>query len=213
MTTFLAARSGRDRRHGLTSPTKGRTPMTTTSHDPTRRAAVSAMTCDVTPVVTHAYSPSSSRPRMSVRAGITTLADLREHLQWAIELEHATIPPYLSALYSIDPARNPEVAEVVRSVFVEEMLHLLLAANLLNAVGGRPVSTPPRCLRPTRDRCRMPTVRSRSRCSPSGRSARALLEDRAALGAGRESGERHYETIGQFYDAIEHGMRDLRAPR
>ena len=46
-------------------------------------------------------------------AGITTLADLRRHLQWAIELEHATVPPYLCALYSLDPARNPEVAEIV----------------------------------------------------------------------------------------------------
>ena len=31
----------------------------------------------------------------------------------------------------------------MRSVFVEEMLHFLLAANLLNAVGGRPrIDTP-----------------------------------------------------------------------
>ena len=32
---------------------------------------------------------------------IKTIKDLHEHLQWAIELEHATIPPYLCALYSI----------------------------------------------------------------------------------------------------------------
>ena len=37
---------------------------------------------------------------------VTTLEDLREHLQWAIELEHATIPPYLCALYSIKPGQN-----------------------------------------------------------------------------------------------------------
>ncbi len=30
---------------------------------------------------------------------IATLDDLRTHLQWAIELEFATIPPYLCALY------------------------------------------------------------------------------------------------------------------
>jgi hypothetical protein len=28
-------------------------------------------------------------------AGIATLESLREHLQWAIELEHFTLPPYL----------------------------------------------------------------------------------------------------------------------
>jgi len=30
---------------------------------------------------------------------IDTLDDLREHLQWAIELEHTMLPPYLCALY------------------------------------------------------------------------------------------------------------------
>ena len=79
-------------------------------------------------------------------ARIDTPERLREHLQWAIELEHATLPPYLCALYSLDPKRNPEAAEVVGSVFVEEMLHLALAANLLNAVGGRPRLDTPRML-------------------------------------------------------------------
>ena len=55
---------------------------------------------------------------------ITSLESLREHLQWAIELEHSTIPPYLCALYSIEPGRNLEAVEVISSVVVEEMLHL-----------------------------------------------------------------------------------------
>ena len=40
---------------------------------------------------------------------IRTVEDLREHLQWAIELEHSTLPPYLTALYSIrdGPTRRP----------------------------------------------------------------------------------------------------------
>ena len=83
---------------------------------------------------------------LSTTAGITTLDDLRAHLQWAIELEHATLPPYLCALYSLEPERNPEAVEVVGSVFAEEMLHLLLAANLLNAVGGAPVLDAPHLL-------------------------------------------------------------------
>src|SRR5678815_1764266 len=49
---------------------------------------------------------------------------LWEHLQWAIELEHSTIPGYLCALYSIESGDNPEATEVVSSVLVEEMLHL-----------------------------------------------------------------------------------------
>lgn len=72
----------------------------------------------------HATAPVTS-------GRIATIDDLREHLQWAIELEHATLPPYLCALYSLDPERNPEAVEAVAGVFIEEMLHLTLAANLL----------------------------------------------------------------------------------
>ena len=79
-------------------------------------------------------------------ARIATLESLREHLQWAIELEHFTLPPYLCALYSLDAARNPDASEVVASVLVEEMLHMTLAANLLNAVGGHPRLDTPQML-------------------------------------------------------------------
>src|SRR6266550_2587762 len=83
-------------------------------------------------------SPTTVQRPRPLLGTITSLASLREHLQWAIELEHATIPPYLCALYSIKPGRNLEAVEVISSVVVEEMLHLTLAANFLNAVGGRP---------------------------------------------------------------------------
>src|SRR5262249_60988481 len=63
-----------------------------------------------------------------------------------LELEHFTIPPYLCALYSLDATRNPVASEVAASVFVEEMLHMALASNLLNAVGGRPRLDWPRML-------------------------------------------------------------------
>jgi hypothetical protein len=68
---------------------------------------------------------------------------LRDALQAALELEHAVIPPYLYALYSLEPDGNRAVAEIIRSVVDEEMLHLTLAANLLNAVGGRPLLDSP----------------------------------------------------------------------
>jgi hypothetical protein len=160
-------------------------------------------------------SPSSTARTQSIgpaRAGITTLADLREHLQWAIELEHATIPPYLCALYSIHPARNPEVADVVRSVFVEEMLHLLLAANLLNAVGGRPRIDTPEMLAPYPRS--LPHANGSFQVSllpfgPDALEAFLKIEEPTAPDAAPESD--NYETIGQFYDAIEHGMRALSA--
>jgi hypothetical protein len=60
-------------------------------------------------------------------------------LQSAIELEHATIPVYLYALYSLDETKNAEIAEIIDSVVVEEMLHMTLSSNILNALGGAPV--------------------------------------------------------------------------
>jgi hypothetical protein len=33
---------------------------------------------------------------------VLTVESPREHLQWAIDLEHFTLPPYLCALYSLD---------------------------------------------------------------------------------------------------------------
>jgi len=44
---------------------------------------------------------------------ITTVASLRTHLQWALELEHSTIPPYLCALYSIPDGMVPYYARIM----------------------------------------------------------------------------------------------------
>jgi hypothetical protein len=63
--------------------------------------------------------------------------DVRVAVQAAIELEHATMPPYLYALYSLGTS-NPSIQRTLRGILQEEMLHMLLACNLLNAIGGRP---------------------------------------------------------------------------
>jgi hypothetical protein len=56
----------------------------------------------------------------------------------AIALEHATIPPYLTAWLTLLPGINDEVADIIRSIFLDEMLHMGLMANLLIALGGEP---------------------------------------------------------------------------
>jgi Ferritin-like len=71
------------------------------------------------------------------------LASLREDLQYAIAVEHATIPPYLTAMYSLVEGTNNEIRGLIRSVVIQEMLHMALAANMLSAIGGRPVFTDP----------------------------------------------------------------------
>jgi hypothetical protein len=69
---------------------------------------------------------------------IRTVGDLHRYLYAAMQLEHATLPPYLTALYSIRPSTNLDAYHVIRVVAVEEMLHLTLVANIYNAVGGTP---------------------------------------------------------------------------
>ena len=59
-------------------------------------------------------------------------------LQSAIVLEHATIPLYLYALYSLDATKNASIADIIQSVVIEEMLHMTLSSNVLNALGGSP---------------------------------------------------------------------------
>lgn len=86
---------------------------------------------------------------MKIRASIVReievggVAELHKHLQSAIELEHATIPAYQTSLFSIKPGTNREAAGIVASVAREEMLHLNIAANVLNALGGAPVIDKP----------------------------------------------------------------------
>ncbi len=74
---------------------------------------------------------------------ITTLPELKDYLYLAMQLEHATLPAYLTALYSIKPGTNTDAVHILRVVAVEEMLHLTIAANLLNAIGGEPDLTRP----------------------------------------------------------------------
>ncbi|PEY73214.1 ferritin-like domain-containing protein [Bacillus thuringiensis] len=69
---------------------------------------------------------------------IKNITELYEHLQVALEFEHSTIPPYLVAMYTIKPGTNQESLEIIRTVVVEEMLHMVLVANVLNAIGGQP---------------------------------------------------------------------------
>jgi hypothetical protein len=64
--------------------------------------------------------------------------ELHKYLQKAIELEHSTIPPYLTAMLSLRSGSNRRIGEMIRSIVIQEMLHMAIAANILIAIGGRP---------------------------------------------------------------------------
>jgi hypothetical protein len=73
-------------------------------------------------------------------ASIADVASLQDALQNAIMLEHATIPPYLVAYYTLS-GNSPSVTYAkrsIRAIVNQEMLHLTLACNLLNAIKGAP---------------------------------------------------------------------------
>lgn len=77
--------------------------------------------------------------KLELFTALDTQDGLLTALQQANQLEHATIPAYLYALYSIKPDSNSTIRELILSVVTEEMLHMVLAANILNAIGGSPV--------------------------------------------------------------------------
>lgn len=128
---------------------------------------------------------------------------LHRHLQWALELEHATIPPYLCALYSIPDGSNVMVSGLIRSVVMEEMLHMVLAANLLNAVGGKPdllhrkfIPRYPTFL-PHSDKAFKVHLRP---FSPE--AIQTFLRIERPMKPGAKPRGNKYHTIGQFYSAI-----------
>lgn len=79
----------------------------------------------------------------SLLEGLHSPAGIQQALQSAVQLEHSTIPPYLYALYSLKPGTNDTIGNLIRSVVFEEMAHMTLACNILNAIGGAPVIDEP----------------------------------------------------------------------
>jgi len=143
---------------------------------------------------------------------ISNLESLKHHLQTAIELEHSTLPPYLCALYSLKEGSNAEARAVLESVVLEEMLHLALAANVLNAIGGAPVLDSPRLMPghpttlPHSDGSIILSLRPFSKEAVEGFMA---VERPAPTDAVPE--DENYATIGQFYRAIEEALVRLSA--
>jgi hypothetical protein len=141
---------------------------------------------------------------------IDTVEDLREHLALAIEVEMTTIPPYLYALYSIED-QGSEAALLIRSIVVEEMLHVSLAANLLLAVGGEPRFAEPATV--PRYPCNLPHHTpplglSLGPCSEElVRDTLMVLERPGDVDAPDEPDE--FESLGQFYRAVEEAVDRL----
>lgn len=62
---------------------------------------------------------------------------IKSALQIAIELEHSTLPLYLSSMFSHEVQNYPSY-NLFRSIVMEEMVHMAIACNTLAAIGGTP---------------------------------------------------------------------------
>ncbi len=169
---------------------------------------------------------------LKLPAQIFSLADLEAYLNAALRLEHATIPPYLTALYSLHPGSNSDAQHVIRVVVVEEMLHLTLVANVMNAVGLRVDLSPddfvpnyPAHL-PSGEVDFLVDIRPFSPAAVTTflnieRPAKAPTEESRLLPSPENLGRGtvlaanpldpsvRYYSIGEFYDEIERGLRYL----
>lgn len=144
-------------------------------------------------------------------------AALIDNLHAAMAVELTTIPTYLYAYWSI---KTPEqggspfgalAARLILSVITEEMLHLGLVANLLNALGAKPVLNRPHFIP------KYPAPILRHSTGKYGFEVGLLRFSNAALntfleielpswkivGTSGESAERGWDTIGEFYAAVE----------
>jgi len=160
--------------------------------------------------------------------------DLFGIMQSAIELEHSTIPPYLTAMFSLKPGKNREIWGIIHSVVLEEMLHMTIASNILIALGGQPdfihkdfVPSYPGPLPMNiscedSDNCLKVGLSGYSKTqvnevfmaiekplSPLEYEVKEVPTDHTLLSAEVITEDSSYATIGAFYEAIKNKLKEL----
>ena len=133
---------------------------------------------------------------------------IKQELQTAIAVEAGTLPPYLAALFSLE-VQNYTAYNLIRSVAMEEMVHMAIAANTLAALGAVP-------------RIKSLELRYPMRGLPGGaepdleiglaRLSRPQLAhfmriERPAFLLSQAYEDEEYPTIGKLYGQIEEAIR------
>ena len=155
--------------------------------------------------------PQLQQPARKQYHPITTLDDLARHLQWALSIELSTIPPYLCALYSISDLTS-FACGLVRTVAIEEMLHLMQVANLMNAIGARPsladefVPRYPSFI--PHHAAGGPFVQLQALSAELASTVFMPIEQPEASPHAPPEGD-DFQTLGQFYKAIEIGFANV----
>jgi len=146
--------------------------------------------------------PALSLAGASIGAG-RDIHWIRGALQSAVALEHATMPLYAAAMYSLE-VQNYPAYNTLRSVLMEEMLHMAAASNLLAAVGGAPRI---RQLDPTAARTGLPGTVAPGFTAHLAKLSRNQLDAFMRIEAPEEllpiaQRQGRYPTIGTFYREI-----------
>ena len=149
-------------------------------------------------------------------AACTHKEELYPLLQNAVELEHSTIPPYLTAMFSLKPGTNDMITGMMHSIVVQEMSHMTIAGNLLIAIGGSPQINSPGFI--PRYPGRLPMgIGGDDFVVPIKRFSRDLIKDVFMVIEEPEDPihikalieEPEYATIGEFYEAVKKKIEDL----
>lgn len=149
----------------------------------------------------------------------TGAVQLHRYLQNAVELEHSTIPPYLTALFSLKPEFNVEIGQLLRQIVMQEMLHMTISGNILIAIGGHPQINNPRFIPSYPGNLPMQIggadfiVGIEAFSKSVVENTFMMIEEpedpipvRRLMGTEQEP---EYATIGQFYDAIKLKIAEL----
>ncbi|MFF3514976.1 ferritin-like domain-containing protein [Streptomyces sp. NPDC002573] len=145
---------------------------------------------------------------MPTPVDLRDLSWIRGALQTVVALEHSTMPLYCAAMYSLEVQNYPSY-NIIRSVLMEEMVHMAIAANMVAALGGSPAI---KGLKPTYPGSGglpggvAPDLRPRL-AKLSGAALESFMRLEAPLFVlnARQRGS-SYPTIGAFYDAIRNAI-------
>lgn len=150
-----------------------------------------------------------------------SILELQEALQKAIVLELSTLPPYLYASLTIRDDTNEAARRRISAIVGEEMVHMGLACNVLNAIGGTPVVASPSVV-PTYPgplpydigtEGGQPFIVSLLPFSPEAMDQAIHIEEPEdplvfSAAATRDAGPT-FQTIGQFYGALDKALARL----
>jgi len=163
-------------------------------------------------------SPDSLKQPLVADEPITTPEQLHIHLYQAAQVEMSTIPLYLYAAYSIKTGGEfqwePGVSafRTIRSVVIEEMLHLCLVRNLLLGTGAPEISFYDKDFIPTYPSPmlhREPELTLHLEVCTTDLMQRVFIPLEMPEKSDAPPQSDRYNTIGQFYAAIREGLQHL----